>query len=47
MALGLKYSGTGDTSVKQIILDELARLKALKVIKPELINDPQYKNGVE
>ena len=47
MALALKYSGTGDHSVKSIILDEFNRLRNLKVVKAELINDPQYKNAVE
>lgn len=44
MALGIKYAGTGDQKVRQVILGEIKQLQEMKVIGAEFINDPFYKN---
>lgn len=44
MAMGLKYAGTGDQMVKETIINELTKLKAMKVVSVEFINDLAYKN---
>lgn len=47
LALGIKFAGTHDLSIKKLILDELDNLLKLKISPNELANDPENKNNLE
>jgi hypothetical protein len=42
--MGLKYAGTGDEKAKETIIKELCKLKEMKTIGVEHINDLAFKN---
>lgn len=47
LALGVKYAGTHDENIKNLILKELDDLSRLKITQNELANDPETKNSVD
>lgn len=47
LAIGVKYAGTHDQQLKQLMLQELEILMKVKISKCEFANDPENKNSVE
>ncbi len=46
-ALALKYAGTGNAAVADLIFKHINKLKNLKVTKCEFANDPSNKNCMD